>query len=322
MSLSPDPVRLSEGTDHSQILSGNALGMASMIAWACGFPAAELLLKDWTPLGLITVRFLMAVLLLVPVWALLDGPGSVLKARWGKGALVGGLSFGLGAWSMLMAQALTDAVTVAIIAAACPIAATLLEVALGRRRLRLNFVVGLGASVLGGIITTGAGGFSGDIGMGATLAILSCFLFAWGSHAAVEDFPDLSPTGRSAITLAGGLFFTLILTVGGETLGYSILPQHRIDGGQVTWLAIYALGGMALSQVMWIMSVGRLGVAVASFHINVAPFYVMLLMLALGSAWSWPQAAGAAIVIAGVVISQRRPRLGLADQAGARASSL
>ena len=64
--------------------------------------------------------------------------------------------------------------------------------------------------------------------------------------------------------------------------------------------------GMALSQVMWIASVGHLGVAVAAFHINVAPFYVMLLMIALGGSWSWPQAIGAAIVAFGVLLSQER----------------
>ena len=63
---------------------------------------------------------------------------------------------------------------------------------------------------------------------------------------------------------------------------------------------------MALSQVMWVASVGRLGVAVASFHINVAPFYVMLLMLALGAGWNWTQALGGAIVVLGVVVAQRR----------------
>ena len=62
---------------------------------------------------------------------------------------------------------------------------------------------------------------------------------------------------------------------------------------------------MGLSQLLWIASVGRLGIGLASFHINVAPFYVMVIMLVLGAAWSWPQAIGAAIVGAGVVLAQR-----------------
>ncbi|WP_291837882.1 hypothetical protein [Limimaricola sp.] len=45
--------------------------------------------------------------------------------------------------------------------------------------------------------------------------------------------------------------------------------------------------------------------AVAAFHINIAPFYVMMILLALGGVWNWPQAIGAAIVALGVVLAQR-----------------
>ena len=62
---------------------------------------------------------------------------------------------------------------------------------------------------------------------------------------------------------------------------------------------------MALSQAMWIASVGRLGIAVASFHMNLAPFYVMLVMLGMGGGWNWPQALGAVVVGLGVIIAQR-----------------
>ena len=62
---------------------------------------------------------------------------------------------------------------------------------------------------------------------------------------------------------------------------------------------------MALSQFLWIISVGRLGVAVASFHVNLAPFYVMVILVAMGGDWGWAQAIGAAVVAMGVVIAQR-----------------
>ena len=71
-------------------------------------------------------------------------------------------------------------------------------------------------------------------------------------------------------------------------------------------LSIYALGGMALSQVLFIASVGRIGIAMASMHINTASFYVMLIMLMLGASWNWMQALGAAIVGVGVIVAQRR----------------
>ena len=309
MTAAPDPIGgMTPGiaTPTRAAFGGNALGVASMILWAAGFPAAEILLETWPPLTLITARFALAVAMLVTLWLILEGPAALRRANWGAGLRVGSVCFGLGAWCLLIAQDLTDPVTVAIIASTCPLAATIIEVATGQRRLRANFLLGLAFSLVGGVIASGSGGFSADLGLGALAAVVSCFLFSWGSFASVRDFPDLSALGRSTVTLAGGGAMTLALLAGSIILGYDMAPATGVDLHQLGLVGIYAVAGMALSQVLFIASVGRLGIAVASFHVNVAPFYVMLILLSLGQPWSWPQAIGAAIVGAGVVLSQRR----------------
>ncbi len=286
------------------MIAANALCMVSMISWAAGFPAADHLLKIWDPLALATARFLVALCVLIPLWAMIDGPRRLLRARWGKGAVIGGLAFGLGAYLLLLAQALTDAVTVAIIAASSPIAATLIEMVWEKRRLRLPFAVGLAASIIGGIIATGSAPHA-QLGLGAAVAIVSCFLFAWGSWATVRFLPDLSPLGRTSVTLSGGLIVLAISLLGGIAFGLSDAPAPLITGADLGALLVYAIFGMAISQLLLIMSVGRMGVAVAAFHINISPFYVMVILFALGAAWSWPQFLGAAVVGLGVLIAQR-----------------
>ena len=286
------------------MIAANAICMVSMISWAAGFPAAEHLLTIWDPLAAATARFLVALCILIPLWAMIDGPRRLLHARWGKGALIGGLAFGLGAYLLLLAQALTDAVTVAIIAASSPIAATLIEMVWEKRRLRLPFVIGLAASIIGGIIATGSAPHA-QLGLGAAVAIVSCFLFAWGSWATVRFLPDLSPLGRTSVTLSGGLIVLAISLLGGIALGITDAPAPLTKAADVEALLVYAVFGMAISQLLWIMSVGRMGVAVAAFHINISPFYVMVILFALGAAWSWPQFLGAAVVGLGVLIAQR-----------------
>lgn len=307
MTTAPDPSGgpLYGAVRNRYAATGNLLGVGSMLTWAAGFPAAEVLLQTWPPLTLITARFIMAVLMLLPLWLLLDGRAAVFGAKWGRGTLMGGLCFGMGAYLLLLAQFFTDPVTVALIASTCPIAATLIEMVTGQRRLRRNFIFGLSASVMGGYVATGGSGLSADVGLGALCAVGSCFLFAWGSFSAVRDFPELSPMGRSTITLAGGCAMTILLLFASYAIGLEIRPSEPVDQYQLSLLALYAVASMALSQVMFIASVGRLGVAVASFHINAAPFYVMMILLCLGAAWSWPQAIGAMIVGVGVILSQR-----------------
>ena len=114
-----------------------------------------------------------------------------------------------------------------------------------------------------------------------------------------------SPIGRTTITLCGGLVFTVGTFILARALGLAEGPEQIFDARNLGLLAIYGIGGMAISQFLWIASVDRLGIALASFHTNVAPFYVRLILVAIGGAWSGPQAIGAAIVALGVGVAQR-----------------
>lgn len=290
---------------RNRAVSGNALAVGSMLLWAAGFPAAELLLEDWHPITLMMLRLCMALAVLLPLWALIDGPTAVLNARWGLGVWIGMFGFGVGTNLLLFAQWFTDPVTVALIATTTPISATIIEVLSRQRRVGRRFMLGLGASVLGGAIAVG-GNLSADLGWGVLMAIAAGFCFTWASNAAVRDFPDLSPVGRSAITFAGAAVFTALIFAAAWSSGVVEWPE-RVSAEQFGLLAIYAVAAMALSQILFIASVGRLGIALSSFHINIAPFYVMLILIALGGEWDWRAAIGAAIVGIGVLISQPSP---------------
>jgi drug/metabolite transporter (DMT)-like permease len=168
------------------------------------------------------------------------------------------------------------------------------------------FVLGLGASVAGGVVATvgaGAGG-AGLIGGGA-LAVLSCLLYSWGSHAGVRALPAASAVAQTAVSVLGAFGATALAAGAAAALGLSGLPEAA-GARDLGLLLVYGMGGMALSQLLFVLSVRRIGIALASFHTNAAPFYVMLMMLALGGGWSWAQAAGAAIVAGGVLLAQRR----------------
>ena len=65
------------------------------------------------------------------------------------------------------------------------------------------------------------------------------------------------------------------------------------------------------SQLLWIISVGRIGIGAASMHMNAVPFYVMLMVFTLGGPWNWAQTFGAVIVVVGALVAQGligRPR--------------
>lgn len=286
------------------VVTGNLMGILSMLVWAAGFPAAEMLLEVWDPVVVVTARFLSALAILLPLWIALDGWGALRLPGTGAGMVVGGIGFGGGAFLILLAQWHTDPVTVAVITAASPMTATLVEWVYLRTALRRPFLAGLVLTVIGGVVATGAA--PGNLGLGAALALLSTLLFSWASFLTMRRLPDHSVLGRTTVTLLGGLV-VLCLALAVMTLaGMSTFPPTPVGLREIGLVLVYGLLALALSQLWWIGSVERLGVALASFHINVAPFYVMLLMLAFGGTWSWPQAIGGLIVVAGVVIAQTK----------------
>ncbi len=291
------------GPVRSPRLIGNLAAAGSMTVWAAGFPAADALLDTWDPFAVVVGRFVMAMALLGPFWLLLEGiPRNV---PWLRGLAAGGIGIGGGAVMLILAQAATDPVTVAVFASASPLTATLVEWATDRRPLTRSFAWGLAASVLGGVVATvGGGGGQGNLLLGAGFAVLSCLVYSWGSQTSVRLMPRHSALAQTSVSLSGALIAAVLVLGIALALGRDALPAS-IGGTDLGLLAIYGLGGMAASQLLFIMAVQRIGVALSSFHINVAPFYVMLILVALGGEWSWTQALGAVIVAGGVILAQR-----------------
>lgn len=279
-----------------------------MIVWAVGVPAADLLIPILPPLVLTAMRNLSAAVFLLPLWLLDEGWRPIRGARWDKGIVVGGICVGLGAVLLVIAQARTDAVTVAIVTATMPVAGIALEVLLDGRRMRLQMVMGLALGLIGGLLAYGVGRGGMQIGVGAVAAFGSVLAFTWGSRATVKAFPDLTSIGRTALTVAGASIAMLVVAGAHTTWAGTVIDWGAMGRAEWGALALYGVGSLGISlgisQVLWIIAVGRLGIGIASMHMNAVPFYVMVIMFVLGAGWNWMQAFAACIVVIGVLIAQ------------------
>ena len=294
-------------TDTRTMLSANLICMASMLVWAAGLPAADILIGKVPPLILTAARTGMAAAVLLPLWIAVEGVGVLRQARWGLGTLIGGTTIGFGALLLVVGQSMTDAVTVAIVAAASPLIGMALEIVLDGRRVTAALLTGLVLSMIGGVLALWIGDAGADdlgFGLGALLCLVSVSVFTLGSRLTVTAFPTLTPLGRTTITLTGAALMTGIAALAHAATGAPGPDWAVLGWPDLGALAVFAIGGLAISQVLWIMSVGQLGIGMASLHINVTPFYVMLILFFMGGQWIWPQAIAAAVVGLGVVIAQ------------------
>jgi drug/metabolite transporter (DMT)-like permease len=286
-------------------LTANAICAASMVAWAAGLPAADMLIPHVPAPWLSLMRNVLAALLLVPLWWALDGPARMRAAHWTRGMGLGWLTLGLASILTIIAQDLTDAVTVAVFSATSPVVGLAIEVAAGRRRVTWPVALGLLLGVVGGLMASATAGLSVSLGVGALCAFGAVICYTLGSSLTVTALPGETDIGRAAVTVTGA-----------AAVGLPVAALWHLAGGappawgQIGWpefgaLLIFGVGAIGISQLLWIMGVSRLGIGMASFHLNAAPFYVMLILFALGDPWNWMQAAGAAVVALGAILAQR-----------------
>jgi drug/metabolite transporter (DMT)-like permease len=287
---------------QTSALTANLICMASMLIWAAGLPAADFIIPLLPSEQLTALRMTLAALALLPVWALMEGPTALTRANWIKGIAVGAL-IGLGAWLLIIGQARGGAVTAAVISATLPVVGIAIEVLLDGRRITLGLILGMVLSLAGGVAALDwTGGLS--LGIGALFCFGSVVSFTIGSRLSVTSFPSLSAIGRTALTTSGAAIATSVVALAQVGLGHP-LPDLTLWGPtEIAALLAFSVGSFALSQLLWIMSVERLGIGLSALHINAAPFYVMVLLFALGHGWSWTQAGAACLVALGVLIAQ------------------
>lgn len=285
------------------LLAANLICTASMVIWAAGLPAADLLIPLLPPEQLTALRMALSATFMLALWAGVEGLAPLARVNWPKGVAVGSL-IGLGAWFLIIGQARGGAVTAAVIAASLPVVGIALEVALDGRKMTRALVLGLLLSLLGGLLALDLKGGGMSLGIGALLCFASVATFALGSRLTVTAFAGQTPLGGTAITLTGAALATGLVAAVQAALGQPLPHFTGWGAPEIGAILLFSIGSLGISQYLFILSVGRLGIGMSSLHINAAPFYVMLILFALGGEWRWLQAGAAALVGLGVLIAQ------------------
>ena len=289
------------------IITANLACFLAMFMWAFAFPASEVLLQSWGVVALLLARTVLAVGTLILIWFWIDGIENIKSAPWFHGIKIGGVGFGVGAILLLVGQKLSDPVTPAIAAAMMPIAGAAVELVLEKRVLKLHLIIAIILAFIGGILAGGVNFNDAAFGVGALFCLIAIVLFAWVTHATTNDLKSLSPIGQTTITLIGSLIVVTAVYVVSLAGGIKGTYVGLTGATELTLLIIMAVASIALSQLLWIWGAGGLGILFASLHMNIAPFYVMaILVVFMGEHWNWSQAFGAALVGTAVLIAQSR----------------
>jgi len=285
--------------------------------WGGTFVAGRLVAQNVGPFSIAFLRFAVAsILLLLLTWRL-EGRLPGLNKQQIILVIVLGLT-GIFTYNVLFFKGLKliEAGRAALIIATCPVFITLCSALFFKEKINLIKGLGILISVCGAIIVVSRGNvkdiFAGSLGMGE-LYIFCCVL-CWVAYSltGAAAMKSLSPLACVSYSAAIGTVALLIPAVF-EGLIQNIGRQSIADWLCITYLGIF---GTVIGFVWYYQGVERLGPTKAGLFINFVPvFGVLSAFLILGESITLSLATGAALVISGVYLTNKKPRpRGIAKQ--------
>ena len=200
----------------------------------------------------------------------------------------------------------TTGVSIAILQGSTPIFVMLIAALALSARFRAAQWAGLALATLG-VLTVATQGDLTQLGAltlnrGDLYVTTACMLFALYSLG-LRGAPSISPLALFAAMSLSAFALSVPLAVWEILKGDAYWPSAK--GWAI--LAYIAVGPSFLGQLLWIRGVSLIGPARAGVYYNFTPLFGALLsVLILREAPGWHQAAALALVLAGILLSEKK----------------
>jgi drug/metabolite transporter (DMT)-like permease len=286
--------------------------LAVALFWGGTWVAGRVAVGEASPLAVASWRFLFAALALGGLLVVRDGWPRWRRREWA-------LAFALGAsgiflynvcflYGLKFIEAGRGALVVALTPAAIALADWLFHGAGMSGRKALGIAVAMAGCLL--VVTRGepsallSGAIAGGIGAGEWL-ILGCVVlwtaYTFASRRATRTMSPLAATFGASLT--GWAMLTLAALVDGSL--FSLAQMSWRGASSIVFLGLF---GTAVAFTWYAAGVHSLGATQAGAFINLVPVFAVLLgALLLGERLPGTVLAGGALVMTGVIITNRAP---------------
>lgn len=199
-------------------------------------------------------------------------------------------------------------VTATIVLNLGPVISTVMARLMLGTRVAPGFPVALGLALAGGLLvlygTPGARERGLGLEGGEPLLVIAQICWQWYSIRAQQWLGDRGQIGLSTITSTAAAVWM--------AAGYLALWGTGVAGGwpaslawhHVLYLVWICVFGVAVAILLWNVGVSRVGLPVASLHMNATPVFAVLTAALVGLPPTWLQIAGGVLVLGGIVYMQ------------------
>ncbi len=282
--------------------------LLSAIFWATNFVFAPALVDAIGPIQLTGARWIIALLLLIPLAIVIEKPRlSVILSEW-KLHLIQSL-LGYAGYALLLYFALTTTspVTAAVLVALNPAAiAVAARYVLGERISSIG-KIGIGISFVGALVVVlGGSGISGGLSFKIGDALLLLATLLWTMYSMIA--PKLSTPPVTATATQATMSSIIMLPVMGIDVALGNTGWLELDA--TTWLGVFWIGLIpsAAAYFLWNMSAETIGATRTGSSINLIPVFTAVLVVLMGGGIGLWQVVGGGLVLLGVSLSGTKPK--------------
>jgi drug/metabolite transporter (DMT)-like permease len=282
------------------------------LLWAGNAIVGRLVREAVPPMTLNLLRWVIALIILLPLARAAFRPGNGALANWRRYALLG--LVGIGMYNSLQYLALQSStpINVTLVASGMPVWMMLVGRLFFGAPLRRWQVAGAVLSILGVLVVLCRGDVHQLLGLRLVAGDLYMILatIAWSFYSWMLLQPKDKPELRSdwaaflAVQVAYGLLWSGVFTGIEWSLG---APAIAWSGKLAASLLFVAAGPAVLAYALWGAGIRRAGPGIGAFFVNLTPLFAALLSSAfLGELPHAYHALAFALIVAGIVVSARR----------------
>jgi drug/metabolite transporter (DMT)-like permease len=217
---------------------------------------------------------------------------------------LGAFGFAVQALTYFGAVAVMDAGLATLLVYTYPAVITVIGFLTRRQSPTRRTLAALACSAVGMLLLLGLGGFSGVSGAGVALALTAAVTYALYTIVASTLPPEADATLLMAIVATSAL-----VTVSGVALVTGATLSLGGDPAVYGWVLTYVLVGTLLAMTLHTRGVVRIEPSRAGILSSIEPLVAATAVAVVyGERMTLVQVAGGAVILAGVIILQLRPR--------------
>jgi drug/metabolite transporter (DMT)-like permease len=270
--------------------------VAATAIWGSTFVVTKALLDEAAPFFIAAARFAIAFAVL---WPLLAWRGSEPAAFCFRPAFLAlgllGVAGNFGLQNLGLAY--TGAADAALIVALTPVPIAVLAALFLEERLVGRQLLGIGISICGVVLITGA---AGDVSAAAVLGdvLIAVSTLAWAGYTLLGK--RLAPRYTAATIATGGIGWGVAILLPVALVEAILVSPPELSLLGVAALAYLGIAASAATFVLWNYALNAVGASVAGTFLNLIPVFGVAFALLAGESLSLVQLGGGAAVGFGV----------------------